>query len=68
MLGCGRIGLLLLQKESRFTIIDKEGYTVQEDPSDIECLKKANTVHVSARSWEEVVPFPYQIYQKILKK
>ncbi|MGD2248375.1 MAG: hypothetical protein PVF58_08200 [Candidatus Methanofastidiosia archaeon] len=31
MLGCGRIGRLLLQKESRFIIIDEEGHTLSQE-------------------------------------
>lgn len=49
MLGCGRIGRLLLQKESRFTIIDEEGNTlsqegycaIQGDPTNKDVLQKA---------------------------
>jgi nanoRNase/pAp phosphatase (c-di-AMP/oligoRNAs hydrolase) len=34
MLGCGRIGRLLLQKESRFKILDREGDTLRKEGFD----------------------------------
>ncbi len=49
MLGCGKIGYLLLEKEARFKVVDREGDILREkgydavtgDPADLTVLKKA---------------------------